>query len=180
MATKKEPKQRQIRSGVENGWPVWLARCESAIRKQDEYVFKHAPRFVDMIVKATLVRVEKNGQTQTLDAMCERGCPRDELLYLLGMCENRGVTNALKMTGFDSDKLPQRLREIEECAAVIRQLNGHAVAEGWGGTEFGKVLEMARVKRGMIASFLQLPASMGMPRSLNMRPSTSEGNPTST
>jgi hypothetical protein len=139
-------------------WPVRLATCESAIRKQDEYVLKNSPRFVDIIAKATSVRVEKNGQTHTLDAMCERGCPRVELLYLLGMCENRGVTNALKMTGFDSDKLPQRLREIEECAAVIKQLNGHAVAEGWGGTEFGKVLEMARMKRGRIASFLQLPA----------------------
>ncbi len=160
MATKKEPKQRQIASAGKDGWPVYLAMCASAIRKQDEYVFKRSPRFVDIIAKATSVRVEKNGQTQTLDAMCERGCSRDELLYLLGMCENRGVTNALKMTGFDSDKLPQRLREIEKCAAVIRQLNGHAVAEGWGGTEFGKVLEMARVKRGMIASFLQLPACL--------------------
>jgi hypothetical protein len=71
-----------------------------------------------------------------------------------------GVTNALKMTGFESDKLPQRLREIEKCSAVIRQLNGHAVVEGWGGTEFGKVLEMARVKRGVIANFLQLPACL--------------------
>ena len=122
MATKKEPKQRQIASAGKDGWPVYLAMCASAIRKQDEYVFKRSPRFVDIIVKATSVRVEKNGQTQTLDAMCERGCSRDELLYLLGMCENRGVTNALKMTGFDSDKLPQRLREIEKCAAVIRQL----------------------------------------------------------
>jgi len=148
---------KRKQSGGNKGWPVRLAICESAIRKQDEFVFKHASRFVDIVAKATSVRVEKNGQTYTLDAMCERGCPRVELLYLLGMCENRGVTNALKMTGFDSHKLPQRLGEIEECAANIKRLNGHAVEEGWGGTEFGKVLEMARVKRGMIASFLQLP-----------------------
>ena len=152
--------KKQTASNDKNGWPVRLATCEAAIRKQDEYVFKHVPRFVDIIVKTTLAKVEENGQTETLDAMCKQGCPRVELLYLLGMCENRGVTNALKMTGYNSDVLKRKLREIEECAAVIKQLNGHTVAEGWGGTEFGKVLEMARVKRGMIASFLQLPGCL--------------------
>jgi hypothetical protein len=138
-------------------WPVRLATCESAIRKQDEYVFKHAPSYVDIIVKATSVRVEENGQTSTLEFLYEQGCPKRELLYLLGMCENRGVTNALKMTGYNSAALKQKLHEVEECASAIEQVNGHAVREGWGGTEFGKLLEMANVKRSTLASFLQLP-----------------------
>lgn len=142
------------------GWRVRLALCESAIRKQDEYVFKHVPRFVDIIAKATSVRVEENGQTSTLEFLSERGCSRRELLYLLGMCENRGVTNALKMTGYNSARLKQRLREVEACAAALERINGHAVREGWGGTEFGKFLEMAQVKHSTLASFRQLPLQL--------------------
>lgn len=154
-----DTKRKRKASDGNKVWRVRLAMCESAIRKQDEYVFKHSPRFVDIIVKHTSVRVQKNGQTETLETLVKR-CPQRELLYLLGMCENRGVTNAMRMTGYDSDKLPQKMRDLKQCAAVIERVNGHAVPEGWGGTEFGKMLEMSQEKRGgvgRIGSFLQLP-----------------------
>jgi hypothetical protein len=160
MATKKEPKQRQIASAGNGGWPVRLAMCESAIRKQDEYVFKHAPLFVDRVVEATAAHVEKNRQTDALDFLCNQRCPRRDLLYLLGMCENRGVTNSLKMTGHDSEELRKTLRELRECATSVLRINGHAVREEWGGTEFGKFLEMAKVKRSAIADFLELTISL--------------------
>ena len=142
------------------GWAVRLARCESAIRKQDEIVSKHTPKFVDLIANATALRVGENNQEKTLQELVELRCPKRELLYLLGMCENRGVTNAQKMTGYDSDSLPRRLRDLEKCADAIERINGHGVPAGWGGTEFGKVLEMSREKRGgvsRIGGFLQLP-----------------------
>lgn len=113
-------------------WPVRIAICESAIRKQDEWVFKNNPRFVDDVVAATETRVIEAGVTKSLDFLCDKGCPHRELLYLLGMCENRGVTNAKKMTGFNSRKLPKKLSGIRECASTIWKLNGG---------EFGQFLE---------------------------------------
>src|SRR5208282_500932 len=77
-----------------------------------------------------------------------------------GMCENRGVTNALKMTGHDSEELVKKLRELRECATSVCRINGHAVREGWSGTEFGKFLEIAKVKHSAIADFLQLTISL--------------------
>ena len=160
MATRKEPKQRQRTGAGEKGWPVRLATCESAIRKQDEYVFKHSPQFVDHVVEATAAHVEKNRQTDALDFLCNQRCPRRDLLYLLGMCENRGVTNSLKMTGYGPAELRKTLRELRQCATSVCRINGHAVREGWGGTEFGKFLEIAKVKHSAIADFLQLTISL--------------------
>jgi len=60
MAAKKEPRQQQSTSTDKKGWPVRLAMCESAIRKQDEYVFREAPQWVDTIVETTAAHVKKN------------------------------------------------------------------------------------------------------------------------
>ncbi len=159
MAEKKRTRRRKKTGDNGTGWPVRLAMCESAIRKQDEYVSRRSPRFVDLIAEATAAQVEENGQTGALKFLCEQGSSRRELLYLLGMCENRGVTNAVKMTGYDSVELRKKLRDLRSCASAIWKLNGHAVPQGWGGTEFGKFLEMAEVKRSpsTLAKFLELP-----------------------
>jgi hypothetical protein len=157
MAAKKRTPRRKKTADNGKGWPVHLAKCESAIRKQDKYVFRRVPRFVDEVVEATAAHVKKNRQTCALDFLCEQGCPQRELLYLLGMCENRGVTNAVKMTGFDPAELRKKLRDLRACADAIWKLNGHAEPQGLGGTEFGQLLEMAEVKRSTLANFLQLP-----------------------
>ncbi len=160
MASKKESHRRTTSKG-EKGWPVRLALCESAIRKQDEYVLSgSADWWVDTFVNDTTARVEKNRQTGALDFLCKQGCPRRELLYLLGHCENRGVTNASKMTGYDSSEFRQKLRDLRKCADAIWKFNGHAVPHHWGGTAFGMFLETAEVKRGKpgtLAKFLDLP-----------------------
>ncbi|HEY4842041.1 MAG TPA: hypothetical protein VIH78_08735 [Terriglobales bacterium] len=51
---KNEPKRRQRTTMGNSGWPVQLALCESAIRKQDEYVFRGSPWWVDTSSKALL------------------------------------------------------------------------------------------------------------------------------
>jgi hypothetical protein len=48
-----DTKRKQKRSDGNSGWRFRFAMCESAIRKQDEYVFKHVPRFVDAVVQET-------------------------------------------------------------------------------------------------------------------------------
>jgi hypothetical protein len=128
---KTNPSKQRMSMG-NSGWPVRLAFCESAIRKQDEYIFREAPWWADTIVDDTVVRVKENSQVSTLEFLCKQGCPRRELLYMLGMCENRGVTNASKMTGYDSSELKQKLRDLRACANAVWRLNGHAVPNGWG------------------------------------------------
>lgn len=160
MAAKKEPRPRQRTSTDKKGWPVRLAMCESAIRKQDEYVFREAPQWVDTIVETTAAHVKKNRQTDALDFLCNQRCPRRDLLYLLGMCENRGVTNSFKMTGYGPAELRKELRELRRCATSVCRINGHVIREGWGGTEFGKLLEMADVKHSTLADFLRLPTPL--------------------
>ena len=112
MAEKSERKHRQKTSKSESGWPVRFAMCMSAVRKQDECVFQRSPGFVDEVVRITEVRVgeaiktnelapagiEGNTEINAFDFLCKQGCPKRELLYLLGMCENRGVAKASKMT----------------------------------------------------------------------------------
>jgi hypothetical protein len=156
---KNERKSRPRTSGGKSGWPVRLAFCESAIRKQDEYVFGES-LWCEAFVNDTASRVEENRQADTLEFLCKEGCPRRELLYLLGMCENRGVTNALNMTGYNSSDLKRKLRNLRECGDSVWKLNGHAVPDGWGGTAFGMFLEMAAVKLpkpSTLAKFLELP-----------------------
>jgi hypothetical protein len=149
MATKKELKQRQRTVAGEKGWPVRLAMCESAIRKQDEYVFKRSPRFVDLVVSATEARVKKDEKTDALDLLCERGCPRRELLYLLGMCENRGVTTTVKITGYDSVDLGKVLDNLRAGASAARAINDR---------EFGLFLEME--EHSTLANFVRLPVDL--------------------
>lgn len=133
--------------------------CESAIRKQDEYVFKHVPRFVDEVVEQTENRIReaiknnelaigKSGKRNVdpLKFLCDKGCPRRELLYLLGMCENRGVTSSIKMTGFDSEELTKLLGAIRILAHNLRSLSRH---------EFGSYLECE--ERSTLFRLLQVP-----------------------
>ncbi len=68
-----------------------------------------------------------------LNFLCEEGCPRRELLYLLGMCENRGVTNSLRMTGFDSEDRKKLVADIRAVADDLWALSGY---------ELGAYLEM--------------------------------------
>lgn len=162
MALKKKA-QRRTASKDEKGWPVRLAFCESAIRKQDEYVFRGSSPWVDTIVNDTAARVRENDQTDSLEFLCNQGCPRRELLYLLSMCENRGVTNALKATGYDSSELRHKLRDLRKCANAVWRINGHAVRNHWGGTAFAMFLEMAAVKDrkpGTLAKFLDLDTDL--------------------
>lgn len=130
----------------DDGWPVNVALCEVAIHKQDEYIFKEAPSFVDEVVKATAAKVDNNHQTGTLDYLCRKGCPRRELLYLLGMCENRGITNCTKMTGHSSDELRNLLKDVRGLADDLWALSGY---------EFGRFLEME--ERSTLFGFLRLP-----------------------
>jgi hypothetical protein len=123
MSRNIKKKRRSASVSAKIPWPVRIAICESAIRKQDEYIFKKIPRFVDLVVAATKSRVYKLGKTDSLESLCDEGCPQRELLYLLGMCENRGVSNAFEMTGFDSRELPKELMRIRECASTIYKLN---------------------------------------------------------
>ena len=53
-------------------------------------MFKTVPRFVDILVKATETNVRKNQAARVVEELEKKGCPKRELLYLLGMCENRG------------------------------------------------------------------------------------------
>ena len=141
-----DTKHKQKTSDGKKGWRVRLAMCESAIRKQDEYVFKHVPRFVDNVIQETENRIQKaiknnelavgkygKRSVDPLKFLCDQGCPRRELLYLLGMCENRGVANSLKMTGFDSEDLNKLLYTIRLVADDLWTLSG---------SEFGAFLEM--------------------------------------
>jgi hypothetical protein len=157
-------KSQRITTGKdEKGWPVRLSFCESAIRKQDEYVLREWSPWVDMIVNDTAARVEENGQAETLESLCKQGCPKRELLYLLGMCENRGVTNALKATGYNSSELKQKLRDLRKCANAVWRINGYAVRNHWGGTAFAMFLEMAAEKNGKpstLAKFLDLDTDL--------------------
>lgn len=154
-----DTKRKQQASDGKSGWPVRLAICESAIRKQDEYVFKHVPRFVDIVVSSTESRVEeaiknnelavgKSGKrtANPLNFLCEEGCPRRELLYLLGMCENRGVTNSLRMTGFDSEDRKKLVADIRAVADDLWALSGY---------ELGAYLEME--ERSTLFNLLRVP-----------------------
>jgi len=157
-ASRKSPKTRDSEYGP--SWPVNLAECEAAVCDQDEYVFRVVPRFVDSIIEATVKRVLAEGQEQTVDFLCKKGCPRRRLLYLVGMCENRGVTNAYSMTSYRSQELRRKLKAIKKCSKIVSRLNGHDVPAKWGGTEFAKFLGMAEVNTdgaNAIAVFLKLP-----------------------
>jgi len=149
---------------LNRGWAVRLATCESAIRSQDKHMFETVPRFVDSVVKATETKVRDNVVADELEELQQKGCPKRELLYLIGMCENRGVGNSLGMTGFDPEQLQTQLRRIRRAAKKIERINGEDCPDHWGGTEFGKFLEFARVKDdrkpGAIAEFLRLPAML--------------------
>jgi hypothetical protein len=159
----KRKSQRRTTGKGEKGWPVRLSFCESAIRTQDQRMFREVPRFIDMIAEDTAARVKKNRQAETLEFLCKQSCPRRELLYLLGMCENRGVTNALKATGYDSSELKRKMRDLRKCANAVWQINGYAVRNHWGGTAFAMFLEMAAEKNGKpgtLAKFLDLDTDL--------------------
>ena len=154
-----DTKLKQKTSDGKSGWPVRLAMCESAIRKQDEYVFKHVPRFVDIVVSRSESRIKeaiennelavgKYGKrtVNPLNFLCEEGCPRRELLYLLGMCENRGVTNSVRMTGFDSDDRKKLVAHIRDLADKLWALSGK---------EVGAYLEME--ERSTLFNLLRVP-----------------------
>jgi hypothetical protein len=145
---------------LKGGWPIRLAMCESAIRWQDERMFKKSPMFVDLVVSATIRKVRLHQVEDVVEELKKRGCPERELLYLLGMCENRGVGNSFSMIGFDPERWQTQMRRIRSAANKIERINGKDVREGWGGTEFGKFLEFAEAKRSkpsIIAEFLRLP-----------------------
>ena len=160
MSAKNQTKRQQKTRDGENGWPVRLAMCEAAIRKQDEAVFKGNSYFVDEIVRVTEARVReanktkalalsgktKKTQTDAFDFLCERGCPRRELLYLLGMCENRGVTNSVKMTGYDAEELRKILCVLRTRADALWAVSCY---------EFGRFLEAE--ERSTLFGFLRLP-----------------------
>jgi hypothetical protein len=141
-------KRRSTSAGAVIPWPVRIAMCESAIRKQDELLLKDGSPspFVDLVVAETEARVKESGKSGSLEFLCIKGCPRRELLYHLGMCENRGVTNTVAMTGFESGELHKELKRIEGCAATIRGLNGDTFGE------FGDYDE-----RSTVYKFLTLP-----------------------
>jgi hypothetical protein len=154
-----DTKRKQKASDGKSGWRVRFAMCESAIRKQDEYVFKHVPRFVDAVVQETENRIQeaiKNNElaigkygkrnVDPLRFLCDQGCPRRELLYLLGMCENRGVANSLKLTGFDSESLNNLLDDVRAVADNLWTLSGY---------EFGAYLEIE--ERSTLFSLLRVP-----------------------
>jgi hypothetical protein len=136
---------------------VNLAACEEAIRRQDNYVLKEAPRWVDLVVKFAEEQVEKNEATESLEALTSASCSRRELLYMLAMCENRGVTNALKMTGYESGDLKKKLRHLREASDIAARFNGFGSSE----TEFGKFLDMATDKnKSLVGKFIDLPTSL--------------------
>jgi hypothetical protein len=146
---------------LDRGWPVRLTTCESAIRWKDKEMFESVPNFVDIVVKTTEIKVRKNQAASVVEELQRGGCPKRELLYLLGMCENRGVGNSFGMTGFDPERLRTQLRRIRQAAKKIERINGADVPQHWGGTEFGKFLGFAQEKNGKpsaIAEFLRLPA----------------------
>ena len=122
-AQKIKKNRRSASTDVKIPWPVKITLCEYVICKHDEWVFKNDPRFVDDVVAATEARVIADEKMDSLEFLCKKGCPRRPLLYFLGMCENRGVTNALKMTGFDSEDLNKQLKRMTKCASTIEALN---------------------------------------------------------
>ena len=126
-------------------------------------MFKTVPSFVDIVVKATETKIRENQVADVVEELERKGCPKRELLYLLGMCENRGVGNSLGMTGFEPERLRTQLRRIRRAGKKIETINGADVPQHWGGTEFGKFLEFAHAKDGKpgtIVEFLQLPAML--------------------
>jgi hypothetical protein len=123
-------------------------------------MFKTVPSFVDMIVKATETKIRNNQAASVVEELRKKDCPKRELLYLLGMCENRGVGNSFGMMGFDPERLQTQLRRIRRAAKKIETINGADVPPRWGATEFGKFLEYAQEKNGKpsaITEFLRLP-----------------------
>src|SRR5271156_3292822 len=132
-ASLKQTKERQTTvRRLNRGWPVRLAACESAIRSQDEQMFKTVPSFVNIVVNATKTKVGENQAAGVVEDLRKKGCPERELLYLLGMCENRGVGNSFSMTGFDPEQLQTQLRRIRHAAKKIETINGADVPEHWG------------------------------------------------
>jgi hypothetical protein len=161
-ASLKQAKERQTTvQHLNRGWPVRLAACESAIRSQDKQMFKTVPSFVNIVVNATETKVGDNQAAGVVEELWKKGCPERELLYLLGMCENRGVGNSFSMTGFDPEQLQTQLRRIRSATKKIETINGPDGPQRWGGTEFGKFLEFAQETNGKpsaITEFLRLPA----------------------
>ena len=128
----------------------------------DKERFKGSDKFVDIVADAIETKVRENGATDKLDKLVQEGCPKRELLYLLGMCENRGVGKSFAMTGFDPKELRTELRRIRQAAKTIERINGAGAPRDWG-TELGKVLDFAGYKSGkpsVITEFLRLPAML--------------------
>lgn len=148
MPKREKPKRKQ--TTTDGNWPVRFDLCESAVRFEDEYRLKYDPPLVDAGVKYMEARVKEEGQSETLDILVNQGCPRRELLYLLAMCENRGLSKTEMMVGHNSVALRLALKKITKCADMVSDLIC--------GGEFGRLLELP--EESTLFRFLNLPTEL--------------------
>jgi hypothetical protein len=61
----------------------------------------------------------------TLKTLCEAGCDREHMLYLLGACQNLGASSSKQFAGFDSETLKRKLKLIRKAADTLKVILGH-------------------------------------------------------
>jgi hypothetical protein len=115
--------KKQIAKPKKTAWPLKFLKAEEAILCQDEFFRDKMPYVINRIAKQTELRIEEQNAMGSFQKLCKAGCHHTDLLYLLGTCENRGVQSRVKLTGYDSEELPVKLKMIRECAETLEEIN---------------------------------------------------------
>lgn len=148
MPKKRKPRPKQ--TAADGDWSVRFDLCESAVRFQDEYRLEHDQPLVDAAEGLMEARIKEAGQSDSLILLCDKGCPRRELLYLLAMCENRGLSRTDIMLGRNSVAMRKSLKKIEACADDV----AHLLCDG----ELGRIL--ATEENSTLFDFVNLPTEL--------------------
>lgn len=76
------------------------------------------------VLDAVSTLLEKRGAWDDLENLCQAGCEREEVLWLLGGCDGvPGITSSEGLFGRGADELRKNLRDIRHAADVISNLN---------------------------------------------------------
>ena len=84
------------------------------------------------VLQDTLAAVEQQTSTyakggESLNRLCNSGCEREELVWLLRGCDGRalaGLTSAQELFGRPAELLKTNLNALEEAASILESING--------------------------------------------------------
>ena len=122
---------------------VELARAYAFLDRNTFFYLKMNERsLLENLLKASETRIKEGNGSKDLRRLCDEGCEREELLWLVsGCCGPAIVLRTQQIFRRGVRLLNRNLQEMRSCADLAASLNGSLFAVLLRGTSFGTTLQ---------------------------------------